>query len=153
METESQVEDDTLLTVHRPASAAPERVWDLWTTSGGLAQWWWPNRFQTNYTVNAEDGGSFHFVTAPVEPFGVLDLSGDYLEVSQPELLSFTWKWAEDTEPTMVRVTFRTTDAGTSIEVHHAGFPSAEERDNHIAGWNDCLDRLEQFLKSGEPQI
>ena len=74
---------------------------------------------------------------------------GKYLEVTPPELLSFTWAWEmEDQvgpEP-IVRIEFIAEDRGTRLMVSHTGFDSADSRDGHNQGWVPSFDSLEWHL-------
>jgi uncharacterized protein YndB with AHSA1/START domain len=142
---------DTGLALSRTVPASKERVWTLWTDAGQLARWWWPERFGTRYHIDPSVGGSFRFTTDDVAPFGVLDLAGTFLDVERPSLLRYTWRWESDLGyESRVAVDF--VDAGqgfTEIRLRHTGLKDGEDRDNHVTGWNDCLDRLEALLQGG----
>ncbi|HEX6507058.1 MAG TPA: SRPBCC domain-containing protein [Chloroflexota bacterium] len=137
---------DTVLTITRTVDAPAEVVWRLWTSPEDLASWWWPARFGTTYEVDLREGGSYRFYTRDLPDMGVLAVSGRYLLVRPPDLLMYTWRWEGGDEPES-RVTVELVKRGgrTDLRIRHEGLTGVEERDNHIIGWNDCLDRLEQL--------
>jgi uncharacterized protein YndB with AHSA1/START domain len=58
--------------------------------------------------------------------------------------LVYTWQWEGQGEaPRRVTVEIVECDDHTEVRLIHGGFATEEERDNHVVGWNDCLDRLE----------
>lgn len=138
------------LTVVRSIDTPRERVWRAWTSPEELARWWWPERFNTTYEVDLQEGGAYHFYTVDVPGMGVLALAGRFVTVKPLEGLVYTWRW-EGGDDFESRVTVEFLDLGGRTELHirHEGLPTAEERENHITGWNDCLDRLETFTRTG----
>jgi uncharacterized protein YndB with AHSA1/START domain len=140
---------DTTLTVVRVIPATREMVWNAWTTPQELARWWWPERFQTTYTVDLHPGRNYSFRTTDVPGMGVLALSGQFETVRPPEFLIYTWHWEGNDElDSRVSVEFLARADATEIHIRHEGLPTPEERENHITGWNDCLDRLEAYSRS-----
>jgi uncharacterized protein YndB with AHSA1/START domain len=135
-------------TVHivRLLDAPRERVWQAWTDPEELARWWWPQRFETTYEVDLQEGGTYRFRTIDLPDMGTLDLSGTFLGVLAPERLAYTWQWLPDDHVT--HVTVELTDLGrrTELCVRHHELVSPEDRENHTKGWNDCLDRLGPYV-------
>lgn len=142
-------EVETTVAVARLLPAPRERVWRAWTKPGELAGWWWPQRFETTYEVDLREGGRYRFRSADLPDIGVLSISGTFLEVRRPELLAYTWRWEHEEHETRVSVEFVELEDRSRVDVHHEGFTSCEERDNHVVGWNDCLDRLEARIAGG----
>jgi len=137
--------DGTSLCVERTIDAPRERVWRTWTEPLGLSRWWWPERFRTTYEIDLHEGGAFRFRTEELKDIGVLSLAGKFFEIEPPERLAYTWNWEAGEEPqTSVRVEFRDRGDRTDVRVIHEGFETSDERDNHVQGWNDCLDRLQR---------
>jgi uncharacterized protein YndB with AHSA1/START domain len=77
----------------------------------------------------------------------ILCVTGTYLEVHRPERLMYTWHWENSDEP-QTRVTAEFSDRGSQTEarVSHQGFATEDERENHVVGWTDCIDRLQAML-------
>ncbi len=76
---------------------------------------------------------------------------GEFMEVSPPERLAYTWSWDEGPEAAMagserslVVVEFVEDGDGTEVVLTHTGFTSAESRDNHEHGWRGCIVNLER---------
>ncbi|MES2792865.1 MAG: SRPBCC domain-containing protein [Planctomycetota bacterium] len=48
--------------VERTYRAAPQELWELWTTKEGFESWWGPEGFFTRvYTMEAREGGQLHY--------------------------------------------------------------------------------------------
>lgn len=136
------------LEVSRRLDASPETLWSLWTEPAQLTRWWWPARFETTYHIDPTVGGSFRFTTADLQDIGVLDLAGTFLEVEPPRLLVYTWRWESDlAHESRVSVDFLPDGDHTAVRVRHEGLAGEADRDNHVRGWNDCLDRLEALIQ------
>jgi uncharacterized protein YndB with AHSA1/START domain len=140
------IEAESTLRIDRVFAAPRERVWSAWTEPERLARWWWPERFGTTYEVDLREGGAFRFHTLDLPPMGVLAVTGRFLEVRPPERLVYTWRWENEEHESRVTVELRDVGGHTALGILHEGLPGAEERDNHVTGWNDCLDRLEELL-------
>jgi uncharacterized protein YndB with AHSA1/START domain len=127
------------LTVRRTLSVAPERVWRAFTTSE-LAAWFWPPSW---VTVADLDLGEGYHLWSDTSGMGI---NGEYLAVEPHERLQQSWRWDDDGYETVVTITFEAEGDGTVLTVVHEGFADDQSRDDHIQGWNDCLDRLPAAL-------
>jgi uncharacterized protein YndB with AHSA1/START domain len=123
------------------ARVGRDRAWEAWTDPAQLAEWWWPQRPDTEYRLDVRPGGTFR-IESPAAGMGV---HGTYLEVVPEELLRFDWVWLRDDEDTggrdVVTVTFAGHAEGTLVTVAHEttdADPAGYER-----GWRECLARLE----------
>lgn len=135
--------------IARHFNAPPQEVWEAWTDPDQLDRWWWPERFHTEYVLDVREGGSYRFRTVDVPGVGVLDVSGHYLLVDSPRALEYTWRWEGQADPdTRVKVEFVGAGGDTEVRLQHGVFADTRERDNHVIGWNDCLDRLSSLLDS-----
>lgn len=148
-------DDVNTLEIVRLLDAPPERVWQAWTAPEALARWWWPERFRTTYEVDLRVGGAYRFRTADLSDLGVLGISGTFLEIEPPRRLVYTWRWEHDAgQQTEVTVEFLDRGGSTELRVTHRGFADEQDRENHVRGWNDCLDRLVAYsgqVRSIEP--
>lgn len=142
-------ESSPTVSLVRRVSGDPELLWEAWTNADQLRRWWWPQRFQTLYEIDLRQGGRYRFVTEEIPDVGRLDLRGRFLEVIPPSRLVYTWKWESkgDHEST-VTVEFAQTEARVELHLKHEGLLTAADRDNHVVGWNDCLDRLTTLMNS-----
>jgi uncharacterized protein YndB with AHSA1/START domain len=75
---------------------------------------------------------------------------GEYLEVTPPERLVFTWMWdghEGDAGSQLVEVEFsEQADGTTNVVVTDRGFRDEEDRQSHRDGWQGSLDNLERVL-------
>ena len=62
----------------------------------------------------------------------------------------FTWQWDDDeawqNKTSVVTIELFGRRGGTELRLRHEQLPSEESRDRHSEGWNNLLDRLEQFI-------
>ncbi|GAA1995403.1 SRPBCC domain-containing protein [Catenulispora subtropica] len=131
---------DATLTTPGPQGAAvrlervlpdpPDVVWQALTEREQLKAW-----FPCDVIVAGgvwEPGAAISFPFGP-EP-DALTLTGEVLEVREPELLAFTW--AEET----LRFELTPRDGGTHLVLIDELRPGIAAR--NAAGWEVCLDRL-----------
>jgi uncharacterized protein YndB with AHSA1/START domain len=143
--------EPTTVDLRRSFDGPCDAVFHAWTDPALLAQWWWPARFQTSYEVDLSVGGRYRFASADLPGMGVLCATGRYLEISAPEMLVYTWTWeGTDDAETLVTVEFHDVGPRCEVVLRHAGFADEGERDNHVQGWTDCLDRLDQLIQSAD---
>jgi uncharacterized protein YndB with AHSA1/START domain len=56
-------------TIEKTVDAAPERVWELWTTGEGISRWWAPDGFRTDVTaLHLEPEGELVYTMTAVAP-------------------------------------------------------------------------------------
>ena len=132
----------TELTVERRLAASPERVWAAFTSADALSEWFWPPALATVAVTDPRVGGRYRIAS---EVAGMA-VGGEYVALDEPRGLVQTWQWDGEPGETLVTVTIDPDGDDTLLTVVHAQFRVAEDRDNHIQGWNYCLDRLEPYL-------
>jgi uncharacterized protein YndB with AHSA1/START domain len=132
----------------RATPASRSRVYEMWTDSALLKQWFGPATMHcTSVSLDARTGGAYSIAVRPNDaPDSVPDAvaSGTYTRVIPGELLQFTWKpsWRAG-EDSLVTISFA--DAlgeGTEITIRHENF-TEDALDNYTNGWTACLDKLE----------
>jgi uncharacterized protein YndB with AHSA1/START domain len=120
-------------------AASVDVVWGDLTDAPRLAEWIWPPRFETTAIVEPRELGRWE-VRSDVAELAVL---GRVLEARPPTRLRLEWRWEGEEHATDAELTLEgAADAATRVTVRHAGFLSAEERESHIEGWSNCLQRL-----------
>ena len=130
------------LTVTRTLAAPPERVWAA-LTSPQIAHWLWPSAWNTRAEVDLRVGGSYSIGSDVAQ----LVVSGNYVSVQPFRRVVQTWRWDGEEQETLVTISLAPNDDGaTELTVVHDRFHSPEERENHVQGWIDCLERLPWFL-------
>ncbi|MHC3000396.1 SRPBCC family protein [Microbacterium sp. HJ5] len=120
--------------------AAPiDEVWSDLTDAARLAEWIWPPRFETEAVVEPRELGRWE-VRSSVAELAVL---GRVLTLEAPTSLRLEWRWEGEEHTTDAELTLETAaDASTRVTVRHTGFLSADERESHIEGWSNCVQRL-----------
>ena len=114
-------------------------------------RWWGPRNYTApSVKLDLRPGGAFRACIRSPEGEDSW-MSGIYREVVAPERLVFTFAWEEDGKrglETLVTVTFAEQEGKTKLTFHQAAFDSVEQRDSHLEGWGECLDRLAAYLIS-----
>ena len=146
-------QDARTIVTTRVFDAPRELVFEAWTKSKHLVQWWGPNGFTTTIrAIDVRPGGVWRFVMHGSD--GV-DYENRivYNEIVEPERLVYSHGGGEDVEPvrSQVTVTFEDHDGKTKLTMT-ALFPSAVERDRvaekygAIEGAKQTLERLAEQL-------
>ena len=129
------------LVVERVLPAAPDDVFDAWTTPSRMAAWMTPVG-AAEAEVDLRVGGSFRVVMMEAG----LDHTGEYLEIDPPRRLVFTWVSSfTGTEPSVVTVEMHPHDDGTRLVLTHERLPE-EVIDGHRDGWGAMIGRLAGIL-------
>lgn len=127
------------LEIVREFDATPEEVWRALTEPVELGAWFWP------FTMSAEfepwAGGRFR-LAAPEPSMGVTGT----VRSAGAHSYETSWKWDGEEHETRVGVAVSPAGAGARVRVTHRGFPDDKTRDEHVQGWQDCLDRLPGHL-------
>jgi len=131
----------TELTIHRLIAAPVDRVWRAFT-SDELAAWLWPPSWGTTAEVDLRVGGRYRVASGTAG----MAVSGEFVVVEPPTRLVQTWRWDGEDAETLVTITLESTDDGTALTIVHERFDDERTRDEHLQGWNDCLDRLDPHL-------
>ncbi len=137
------------LTITRVFSAPRERVWRAWTDPAEIRQWMCPSGFEVTHNEGEVVPGGAWRMAMRSEEFGELWLHGVYRVVSPPEHLVFTTVWEEsgpEEHEMQITVTFADHADGTLMTFHQTPFQSAESRDSHVSGWQECFDKLDRVV-------
>ncbi|GAA1948747.1 SRPBCC domain-containing protein [Microbacterium deminutum] len=127
------------LTEEALVAASLDTVWVDFTDAACLAEWYWPPRFETEALVELEPQGRWEVRSAVAD----LAVEATVLAIDAPRALRLQWRWAGEEHATDVEIALEpAADDATRVIVRHAGFVSAEERENHVEGWSSCLQRL-----------
>jgi uncharacterized protein YndB with AHSA1/START domain len=149
--TDAPSPDPTVLRVERTISAPVPVVFDAWTSPEVLRRWWpagagWETPVAE---VDARVGGGLRLVmrSPDGEEFGG---RGEYVEMSPPERLAFTWTWDghEGHEGTqLIEVEFTEREDGTTTMVlTNRGLRDEEAKRTHREGWEASFDNLDRAL-------
>jgi uncharacterized protein YndB with AHSA1/START domain len=149
--TDRTAPDPAPLRLERTFNASAQAVFDAWTSAEVLKRWWpagsdWETPLAE---VDARLGGSLRLVmrSPDGEEFGG---RGEYLEITRPERLVFTWTWDghEGHEGTqLVEVEFNEhADGTTTVVLTNRGLRDEESKRSHRDGWLASFDNLERLL-------
>jgi uncharacterized protein YndB with AHSA1/START domain len=132
-------------------TASPERVFRALTSPEVTAWWVRPGVFDTReWAGDVRPGGRWR--ASGVARGQAYALEGEFLLVDSPRTLMHTWHGAgAPGAPTTVTYSLQERGAGTHLILTHAGFGSAEARENTRAGWETSLERLAELLGGGWP--
>lgn len=142
------------LEISRIFDAPRALVFKAWTAPEHLARWWGPKDFSApSLSMDFRAGGKYrHAIRSP----DGTDywMRGTYREIVEPERIVFTFAW-EDNPPqptgeTLVTVTFDDHGGKTRLTFRQEPFATVEERDSHMEGWAECLDRLMAYAAMPE---
>ncbi len=137
------------LTLKRRLNAAPEKVYAAWTDPEKIARWFGPAQVKAgsvNADIDLRVGGRYRisFEAGDGEYFQV---DGVYLEVTPNARIAFSWAWHSTPErESRVTVSLQPDGAGTLLTLHHEQFFNEAARDGHARGWNELIDKLENYL-------
>lgn len=146
MNSENKV---TVRVTHR-FNASAERVFDAWLNPEMLGQWMFgPNireKEVLHLTVDARVGGSFSFLVR--RQGEEIDHIGEYLEISRPHRLVFTWGIRQHTTDfSRVTIEIAPLEAGSELTLTHELHPDwADYASRTEAGWTKMLEALGKAL-------
>lgn len=137
------------LETRRFIPATPQRVLDAWTTPEALLRWWGPAGVRcVAAEVDLRVGGRYR-IGNEMPDKSLLWIEGEFERVEAPRLLVYTWRVGEQPTPTeRVTVRFEAVGDGTEVTVLHERIATAALRDQHLAGWDGCLEGLARYFSA-----
>jgi uncharacterized protein YndB with AHSA1/START domain len=136
------------LIVRKTIRATAKRLFEAWTRSEQLKQWWGPKGVKCiDAEVDLRKGGRYRI--ANQMPDGkILWIRGEYEVIEPPHKLVYTWGIEPETKG-LERVTVQFVASGdyTEVIVTHERIASEELRDMHQQGWHGCLEGLAKFVE------
>jgi uncharacterized protein YndB with AHSA1/START domain len=143
------------LRIERVFDAAPEVVFDAWTSVEALRAWWpaGPGWDTPVAEVDVRVGGRVRLVMRDLDgaEFGG---QGAYLTIDRPRRVAFTWRWDDPSlgaEEQVVDVSFADNgDGTTTVVLTNTGLTEADER-SHREGWDASFDNLDELLQALRP--
>jgi uncharacterized protein YndB with AHSA1/START domain len=143
--------NDTIVqevTIKAPAA----RIFDALTKPAELLKWWNSGSFQlTHAECDVRPGGKWLMRVAgncgPGQSESVV--SGEYLAIERPHLLSFTWiREHENLPETLVRWELDEKDGQTTVRVIHSKLVT-ESLHTRNSGWPIVVARLQAYIEHG----
>ena len=129
--------------------AAPERVFDTFSTAEGLNQW-----FTRETSLEPRPGGALVFRWKDWGPEHFTgEISGSVLEWSRPGRFAFEWIADSGGYRTTAVVTFEARDSGTWVHLTENGYEDSpvglQDLLNRAQGWGCVLTLLKFFVEHG----
>jgi len=79
------------IVVERTYPAAPETIWELWTTPAGIGRWWAPNGFRTDVSaIDVRPGGELVYTMTAVAPETIAFMEGAGMPLATQSRKTFT---------------------------------------------------------------
>ncbi len=147
------METNASLKTEKEFTVPVQSVYEAWTNEEQLKQWWKPMRMQLAEVVNElHEGGKIEYKFQG-ENKNNLTVKGEYLEVRPNEKLVCTWNWQLHDERLndskyKLTVLFKSSGAGSSIEISQENDADQELLKPHEAGWDEELNNLADYLNS-----
>lgn len=135
--------NDLILSVSKTINAPIEKVFDAWLDPKMLAQFIlpMPGMPQPDVENEAKQGGHFTIVMHVGE--NDIPHTGQYLDVTRPSKLVFSWVSPFSTDDSIVTINLSPADNDkTNVELTHVRFIDEEARSNHEGGWTNILEML-----------
>jgi uncharacterized protein YndB with AHSA1/START domain len=126
--------------------ARPETIFAFFTDPELMVRW-----KGRSATLEPTPGGIYR-----VDINGEHVARGEYVEISPPHRVVFTWGWEAGDSPispgaSTVEVTLTPDGDDTVVRLIHRDLPSKESANSHAAGWEHYLERLEIVGGGGDP--
>ena len=144
--------NDLTLSVEKNICAPIEKVFDAWLNPEMLTQFILPMPGMPQPTVEneAKQGGSFAIVMHVGE--NKIPHTGEYLEISRPNKLVFSWVSPFSIDGSTVTIEFIEVDENTTnVKLTHDKFIDEETRADHEGGWTNILTALDKSMR--EPLV
>jgi len=140
------------LSLKKVFNAPVELVWDAWTNSEHVVQWWAPKGMQINVIEHDFKVGGKWKYSMPM-PGGNLFISeGVYLEIEPYKKIVTTADFKPMTEAVEMHVSFEEDGDKTNFtfSVIHATeeYCRQQEKMGFYNGWGSAFDRLEALVNS-----
>jgi uncharacterized protein YndB with AHSA1/START domain len=156
--TSSQQPSPDAIRLERSYAASPELIWELWTTAGGIEEWWAPDGFENQVSeLELRPGGQLLYTMTATGPEQVqfmknagMPLSTEsrktFTEVSPPARLAYLSliDFVPDHEPYehLTVVTITPADDHTNVVMTVDPMHDETWTERILAGRNNELDNL-----------
>lgn len=143
--------------IRRTFNASNARLWEAFTTRADMLRWHSP-AFMTTPEVDIDFRvGGKYAITMEYDQTGErVTVRGAYLEIKEPNMLRYTWKWDGQAEGTEIVVEFNPlSEDKTEVVLTQSGFSDRPSTDDikhhrthadHMGGWTTAFVKLERLL-------
>jgi uncharacterized protein YndB with AHSA1/START domain len=141
-------ESAQVLRIERTFAAAPEDVFDAWTSPEVMRRWFHPapDWDTPEAEVDLRVGGKVRIVMR--RPDGrEAKAQGAYTLIDRPRRLAMTWTFDDDpANEQMIELSFSESAGVTTVVMVNSGISTDERREAQDWGWRGCLEELERVL-------
>ena len=138
------------LTIERTYDAAPQRVFDAFTSEEVMRRWWHAGSdWETpEARVDLRIGGEIRVLMRDPHKDALYGGGGVYTEIEPPSRLAFTWIWDDDRDQVeqLIVIDFEPAGDSTAVRFTHENLWNEEVLRDHEDGWNKVFDNLERVL-------
>jgi uncharacterized protein YndB with AHSA1/START domain len=135
--------------IEKIINAPIEKVFDAWLNPKMLSKFMrgMPEMAETDVEIDARVGGRFTFTMNLGDE--KIPHTGQYLEISRPDKLVFTWEsqYSVVDNSTVTLKFTKVDDHKTNISLTHVKFINEEARSGHEEGWGNVLDKLKAVMR------
>jgi len=126
--------------------ARPDTIFPFFTDPELMVRW-----MGTWAEVDPRPGGIYR-----VDVDGGHVARGEYVEVSAPQRVVFTWGWEDEDSvvppgSSTIEVTLVPDGDHTIVRLVHSNLPSRDSANGHATGWDHYLERLVIAAAGGDP--
>lgn len=152
--------DDKQIIIERTFSAPVQKVWDAWTKTDQIANWWGPEGFSTRVEASdLREGGTWRYVMIEGTSGKEYPSEGVITELIELEKIVTTDEFGEEmaSNPDLphgiiTTALFEEVEGGTKLTVQ-IDHPTLEDKEKHanmgvVEGWNSSLNKLEKLIQA-----
>jgi uncharacterized protein YndB with AHSA1/START domain len=143
-------ETNRTLTLKKVFEAPIELVWEAWTNSDHIMQWWAPPGMKINMVIHEFKVGGKWKYSMPMPDGNQFISEGTYLEIEEYKKIVTTADFKPMTEGVELHVSFEADGDKTNFtfSVIHATeeYCKAQEKMGFYNGWGSTLNRMESVI-------
>ncbi len=143
--------DNRTITLKRTFNAPINLVWEAWTQSGHIAQWWSPKGVETKVIEHEFKVGGKWKYSMPMPNGQEFIAEGKYLEIVEFEKIISSANFKPMTEGVEIQALFSANGNKTNFTfnvVHPTEeYKIQQEKMGIMNGWGSVFDRLGKLLK------
>jgi uncharacterized protein YndB with AHSA1/START domain len=151
-----------LLEIKREFNVPVSQLFNAFTTSEAIKQWWWPKGLYTDRVdLEFREGGRF-FINMKGWSQGGGGMTGEYVEIVENERIVMSDQFADENGkpitaaeakmpgiwPELIYITFEFEAVGDNksrFTLSQEGIPNEMQKDC-VQGWTESFDKLENYL-------
>lgn len=149
---EKNQRDNRTVSMSRTFSVPIELVWQAWTQSEHIAEWWSPKEIKTKVIEHDLKVGGRWLYTMPMSNGKEFIAEGEYLEIVEFEKIVSLANFRPMTEGVEIQALFQAngnkTDFIFNIVHPTEAYKNQQEKMGIMNGWGSVFDRLNKLLKT-----